>query len=117
VAELLSAIGELFGLLDRSENDVDGGSTTPRLAAGLLVDDEWVEGELAVTDDRLAWWCPGDRDTVVDFTSADGVVEEVQDDEGFPRVVLHFRRSTDVLHLAVAREDLSLVARALPLPG
>ncbi len=118
MAELWTAVGELFGIFDKSENDVDGsGSSTPRTAAGLLVNGEWVEGELAVADDRLAWWRPGDRDTVVDFVPGDGVVEEVQDDRQFPRVVLHFRRPTDVLYLAVPRDDLDLVATVLPLPG
>lgn len=113
MADLWDVFEKIFG---ESGGNAVAGRPGIYVAAGLLVQDEWVEGELQVAQDRLAWRRVRDLDTTVHFTSEDSVVEEVQDDEAFPRVVLHIRGSDGLAYLAVARDDLSLVADVLPLP-
>ena len=89
-----------------------GGEDNSRGDGDVFLDGEWHEGELFFGPTKLIW-----AERIV-FSDDEGRVEQIVDqDPPHPNfVVLHFRRPSDVVLLAVHRRELKRVGAILTLP-
>jgi hypothetical protein len=102
--EILGGVfGEAFG---------PSGEDNARGDADVFLDGEWQEGELFFGPTRIIW-----AEQII-FSDDEGRVEQIVDqDPPHPNfVVLHFRRPSDVVLLAVHRRELKRVGEILTLP-
>ena len=97
------ALAEAFGPSGDDHTRGDG---------DVFLDGEWQEGELFFGPTRIIW-----AEQII-FSDDEGRVERIVDqDPPHPNfVVLHFRRPSDVVLLAVHRRELKRVGEILTLP-
>ncbi|MGW6935265.1 hypothetical protein ACWGE0_34755 [Lentzea sp. NPDC054927] len=104
----------LFELLGGTiaEAFAPGGDDNSRGDGDVFLDGEWHEGELFFGPTKIIW------DERIVFSDDEGRVEQIIDqDPPHPNfVVLHFRRASDVVLLAVHRRELKRVGAILQLP-
>lgn len=107
----MSALFEILGGV-LSEAFAPGGEDRSRGDGDVFLDGEWQEGELFFGPTKIIW-----AERIV-FSAEEGRVELVVDqDPPHPNfVVLHFRRATDTVLLAVHRRELKRVGTVLQLP-
>ncbi|WP_086661402.1 hypothetical protein [Lentzea kentuckyensis] len=107
----MSGLFEVLGGV-LAEAFAPGGDDNSRGDGDVFLDGEWQEGELFFGPTKIVW-----AERIV-FSDDEGRVELIVDqDPPQPNfVVLHFRRASDVVLLAVHRRELKRVGAVLTLP-